>query len=196
MFTKWVTLVILVMLCTGGACSAQENPPSDLILRVDQTVIGPVGGQKSLSCLRIYSDGKVFYASWWSGPMTMVDQTGAEYRPEHKVSVEHQLEKGDVFELSTLFQSKAIKRLPENFAPPHPPIDYFEKTTVQITLPKGTPKEISTREFYVADLEEKTRYPAALIVLMGKIDEIEKVASDKGKPAATPSDCQLNAYNH
>ncbi|MBZ5661422.1 MAG: hypothetical protein LAO08_13535 [Acidobacteriia bacterium] len=125
--------------------------------------------------------------------MTIVDQTGREYRPEHKVSVEHQLEKGDVFELSTLFQSKAIKRLPEKFGPPHPPIDYAENTSVQITGPTGTPKQISTREFYVASLEERTRYPAALIVLMEKIEAIEKEASVKGKPTETPPDCQLKA---
>ena len=128
--------------------------------------------------------------------MAIVDQAGREYWPEHKVSVEHQLEKGDVFELSTFFQSAAIKRLPDKFAPPHQPIDYFENTSVQITPLNGRPKQISAREFYVARLEEKTRYPAAFIVLMEKIDEIEKQASDKGKPTETPSDCQLKAENH
>ena len=128
--------------------------------------------------------------------MTIVDQAGREYRPEHNVSVEHQLEKGDVFELSTFFQSAAINRLPDKFAPPHQPIDYIENTSVQITPPKGRPKQISAREFYVARLEEKSRYPAALIVLMEKIDEIEKQASDKGKPTETPPDCQLKTEDH
>jgi hypothetical protein len=31
---------------------------------------------------------------------------------------------------------------------------------------------------------------------MEKIGEIEKQASDKGKPTETPSDCQLKAENH
>jgi hypothetical protein len=57
-------------------------------------------------------------------------------------------------------------------------------------------KQISIREFYVASLEEKTRYPAAVIILMGKIDEIEQEALDKGKPTEPPADCQLNAENH
>lgn len=128
--------------------------------------------------------------------MAIVDEAGRESRPEHKVSVEHQLDEGDVFELSTFLESKAIKRLPERFAPPHPAIDYIENTAVQITLPRGLPKQISTREFYVADLEEKTRYPAALIVLMERIDEIEKEASDKGKPTEIPPDCQLKPGIH
>ena len=128
--------------------------------------------------------------------MAIVDGAGRESRPEHKVSVEHQLDEGDEFELSTFLESKAIKRLAERFAPPHPPIDYIESTVVQITLPRVAPKHISTREFHVADLEEKTRYPAALIVLMERINEIEKEASDKGKPTEIPPDCRPKAEIH
>jgi hypothetical protein len=163
---------------------------------VDQTVTGPFGGQKASSCLRVYSDGKVFYASRSNAAMAIVDEAGHENRPEHKVSVEHQPDEGDEFELSTFLESKAIKRLPERFAPPHPPIDYIENTAIQITLPSGIPKQISTREFYVADLEEKTRYPAALIILMERIDAIEKEASDKGKPTEILPDCQVKTEIH
>jgi hypothetical protein len=128
--------------------------------------------------------------------MAIVDKAGRESRPEHKVSVVHQLDQGDEFELSSFLESKAIKRLAERFAPPHVPIDYFENTVVQITLPRSAPKQISTREFYVADLEEKFRYPATLIVLMDRIDEIEKEASDKGKPTEIPPDCQPKSEIH
>lgn len=189
-------LMFLVLL-SCWACSAQEKASTKLILKVDEIVSGPFGGQASTSCLRVYSDGKVFSARWWNSAMSVVDKdTGKESRTEHTTSVEHQLEESDVWELSSFLESKTLKRLPEEFAPPHRPIDYFENVTVQIISPNGNEKKISTREFYVADLEEKTRYPSALIVLMDKIDQIENEANTKGKPAEIPSDCRLKVQRH
>jgi hypothetical protein len=195
MTTTWASSLFLSLLFGTCVCCAEEKTPSKLILKVDEAVSGPFGGQTSASCLRVYSDGRVVYASRWNSAFSVVDAAGQESRPEHKVSVEHHLEEGDAFELSAFFESKALKRLSDKFAPPHPPIDYFETTSVQIMLPRGRSKQISTREFYVADMEEKTRYPAALIVLMDKIDEIEKQAADKGKPIESPPDCRLNPAN-
>jgi hypothetical protein len=147
--------------------------------------------------LRIYSDGKVTYASWWNSAATIVDKkTGEASRPEHTVSVEHKLEDGDSWELSSFLDSKAVRRLPGKFDPPHRPIDYLEAVSVKIVDSKGKTKQILTREYYVASLEEKTRYPATLIVLMDKISEIEKEANDKGKPIAVPADCSLQAKEH
>jgi hypothetical protein len=196
MLAKLATLLSLAMLFASWICSAQEKAPSKLILQVDETVRGPYGGQKSATCLRIYSDGRVVHARWWNSAATVVDATGQKSRPEHTVSVEYHLEGFEVEELSDLFESKALKELPEKFGPPHRPVDYFETVSVQMTLPRGKTKRISTREYYVASLEEKTRYPVALVVLMEKIDEIEKVASDKGKPTEAPTDCQLKAEDH
>jgi hypothetical protein len=84
-----------------------------------------------------------------------------------------------------------LKELPDKFAPPRQPVDYFESIKVQIINPNGKERQISTREFYVANLEEKSRYPSALVVLMGKIQEIEYEANEKGKPAEIASDCRL-----
>jgi hypothetical protein len=180
------------MFLPGPPCPAQEKARAKLILKVDETVEGPLGGQKSSSCLRVYSDGKVLYARWWNSGMTIVDkETGKKSGPEKIVSVEHRLEGGDEWELSSFIESKALKGLPDKFAPPHRPIDYFEDVTVRLIGPNGTERRISTREFYVASLEEKSRYPSALIVLMDKIDEIEKAANEKGKPAEIPADCRL-----
>ena len=96
-----------------------------------------------------------------------------------------------MWDLSNYLESKAVKRLPESFPPPHRPIDYFGNVTVQIIDSKGESKQISTREFYVASLEEKSHYPSALIVLMARIDEIENETNEKGKPVEIPSDCRL-----
>jgi hypothetical protein len=196
MFTKLAALLFLELLLASWAGSAQEKPSRKLILRVDEKASGPYGGQKSSSCLRVFSDGEVVHARWENSLVTVVDADGRKSKPENTTSVEYHLEGYEIEGLSELFQSKAVKGLPEEFAPPHRPVDYIEITSVQMALPKGKSKQISTREYYVASLKEKTRYPAALVVLMEKIDAIEKVALDKGKPTEIPPDCQLKTENH
>ena len=192
MSIKRPQFLLLLMLLPGWVCPAQEKATAKLILKVDETVDGPLGGQKSSSCLRVYSDGKVLYASWRNSGMTIIDkETGKKSRPEKTISVEHHLENADEWELSSFLESKVLKGIPDKYAPPHRPIDYFENVTVRIISPNGRERQISTREFYVASLEEKSRYPSALILLMGKIDEIEKEANEKGKPTEIPSDCRL-----
>jgi len=186
------TLALLLLVLSGGACSAQDEVPSRLLLKVDETAVGPFGGQKSSSCLRVYADGRTLYAAWWNSAAIITDkETGKQSRPDKTVSLEHRLTDGDASGLSDFLQSKPVKRLPEVFGPPHRPIDYVETVTAQIFGPKGIKKRVSSRGFYVASLEEKTRYPSALILLMNRIDEIEKEAVEKGHPAAIPSDCQL-----
>ena len=192
MFNKRAASVLFLALLLSSVCFAQDKAPSKLILKVDENVNGPYGGQKSSSCLRVYSDGRVLYASWWNSAATIVEkETGKKSRPEHTVSTEHHLEETEMWDLSSFLESKVLKKLPEKFGPPHPPIDYFEYISVQITGSQGKPKQISTREFYVASLEEKARYPSALLLLMGKIEEIQREANSKGKPAEIPPDCQL-----
>jgi len=187
-----MTAVFVAILLSGLACIAQEKAPARLILRVDETTQGPFGGQKSSSCLRIYSDGRVLYASWWNSAATLVDETtGKPIRPEHTLSVEHHLDDTDAWALGSFLDSRVVQRLPEKFGPPHRAIDYFEDDAVEIIDSRGRSKKIWTREYYVASLEEKSKYPSALIVLMGKIDEIEKEAESKGKPFAVPADCSL-----
>jgi hypothetical protein len=122
MLTRWATSLFLAMVFASWICSAQEKAPSKLILRADETGSGPYGGQKSSSCLRIYSDGRVVYSRWWNSAVTVVDEIGRKSRPEQTVSVEYHLEDFEVEELSELFESKVLKRLPKKFAPPHRPV--------------------------------------------------------------------------
>jgi hypothetical protein len=188
------TTFFFILLMSALASFAQGNNPNKLVLKVDETTSGPFGGQKSSTCLRVYSDGKVDYASWWNSAASVVDkETGQKSRPEHTVSVEQHLEKDDAGDLSSFLESRVIKRLPEQFGPPHKPIDYVEQISIQITEPHGGVKQISTREFYVASLEEETHYPSALIVLMHKIDEIEHEASTDGAPTEVPASCRLKS---
>jgi hypothetical protein len=176
----------------GQVCVAQEKAPARLMLKADETTAGPMGGQRSVSCLSVYSDGKVFYASKWSSGVAVVDKdTGKKTRPERTISVEYQLEYGDELALSSFLESKALRKIPDKFAPPHRPVDYFENVVLRIISANGGEKQTSIREFYVASLEEKSRYPSALVLLMDKVDEIEKAVNEKGKPVETPKDCQL-----
>jgi hypothetical protein len=193
----WVSIrfAVALTLIVSCLCFAEENAPVKLILKVDENISGPLGGQKRSSCLRVYADGKVVYARWWNSAVAEVDKNGKESRGEQTVSVENLLERGDVWELSSFLESRALADLPSKFSPPHRPVDYFENVTVQILNPNGEKKQISTREFYVASLGEKTRYPSALVVLMGRIDEIEKEANEKGKPTQLPSDCRLKSWS-
>jgi hypothetical protein len=185
--------LLLILHLSGSTCCAQAENPAKLALSLDESVDGPFAGQKSRSCLRVYSDGTVNYASWWNSAASLVDkETGLETRPEHKVSVQHHLDEGEMWELATFLESRVIRRLPEKFGPPHRPIDYFEDVSIQIMDPNGRVKRIFAREFYVANLEEESRYPSALIVLMHKIDEIEHAAESQGTPTAVPLSCQLS----
>jgi len=119
MLKKLLKPFLFIMLAAGLVCDAQEKASSNLILKVDANVSGPFGGQKSSSCLRVHSDGKVLYAHWWNSFATVVDEkTGKESRPENTVSVEHHLDDGDKWELSSFLESKVLKGLPEKFGPP------------------------------------------------------------------------------
>jgi len=160
-------------------------------------VSGPLGGEKSASCLRVYSDGKVAYATWQNSLETVGEKgTRRTLRPERIVSAEHTLDGANLWAISSFIESEVVRSLPGKFGPLRRPIDYFEYVLVEIVDSKGRSKKISTREYYVASLREKTKYPAALILLMDKINEIKKEASSKGKPAAIPADCSLKLKGH
>lgn len=160
--------------------------PHRLILKVDESVSGPFGGERSAACLRFYTDGTVLYSTWGNSAFSVIDKTGGESRPEHSSSVQYKLDDGDAWELSEFLNSKPVARLREKFDPPHRPIDYFERISVQIDREKGESKSFSVREYYVASLSEKVHYPPALIVLMDKIQEIEDEAQRKGNELLDP----------
>jgi len=165
----------LAMLSLAASLDAQVTHSDGVVLKVDAIASGPFGGQKSTSCLRVYIDGKVRYSRWWNSAATIVDSvTNVASRPEQTVALADQLVDTDVWALNDFLESKAVRRLAEKFGPPHPPVDYFETVTVEIPGGKGNAKKLLTREYYVASLEEKTRYPSALIVLMERIDRIEE----------------------
>jgi hypothetical protein len=188
-------LALVILLFPRSIFPAQKDAPR-LLLRVDQMVSGPFGGEKSLECLRVYSDGKVSYARWQRAGIVIVDkETGQSSRPEKTVSFEYAIPDRDAWELQELrdfIQSKAVRGLKDSFGPPHTPIDYFENTKVEILLQDGRSKHISTREYYVASYMEKAKYPSALIILMDQINHMESQVEEKGKSSSPPSDCVLH----
>jgi hypothetical protein len=85
-----------------------------------------------------------------------------------------------------------LRGLEPYYPPPHPPTDFFETTSVQVILPDGKGKQVHTREYYVASLVEKTKYPSALIVLMDQVEQFEHAVAENGTPTEVPPDCKLD----
>jgi hypothetical protein len=185
--------VVQAALLSAGLCLSQEQPVR-LILKFDQTTSGPYFGQRESLCLRVYANGRVIYSDWSRSAMSVVDKTGKETSPEKTVSREYSAPENDLWqidELDEFLKSKAVLRLAGAFGPPHRPVDFFETSDVEIPRSNLQPKRISVREYYVASLVEKTKYPPALLILMDRIARIKDEAADKGKPAEPPADCKL-----
>jgi hypothetical protein len=181
-----------VVLVLGLLCSAQEQP-AKLVLRAYHGSSGPFGGEKGSSCLMLYSDGRIVQASSSTAAMGVQDKNGKVTHPERTDYREYRFPERDFWEVSgfvEFLQSKALFKLNSYFPPPHPPIDFVETSTVEVLLPKGRIKQIQTREYYVASLVEKAKYPSALIILMDKLEQLENTVSEKGTPAEPSSDCR------
>ena len=102
---------------------------------------------------------------------------------QRTVSVESRLSHSELWELSEFLKSEVVTALEKVFVVPSAGIDYAESTTLHINGADGNEKRILIREYSTAGLQEKGKLPAALVVLMDKIEEIEKSASLSGKPA-------------
>ena len=151
-----VSRALLALLSIIAGLHAQSVSAARLVLRVDEISGGPFAGQKSASCLRVYSNSQVVYAQWSNSAAAIVDKaTGLASRPEHTSAFTAQLDDGDLQELSSLLESKATRRLSQEYGPPDKPVDYFESVIVDILGLRGVVKKVSTREYYVASLEEK-----------------------------------------
>jgi hypothetical protein len=133
-----------------------------------------------MSCLMLYSDGRAVSAfSSKAG-----SEASREYRFPDKDSWQ-------VSEFGELIHSKAVRRLKSYFPPPHRPIDFVEISTALPFLPDGKSKQIVVREYYVASLAEKAKYPSALVLLMDRIEQIENKVSEKGTSVEPPPDCKF-----
>jgi hypothetical protein len=183
----------LIFLVNGSLCLAQGKAATP-VLKVEQNSSGPLGGEKEASCLTLYSDGRAVSASFSKAGVEIRDEHGKVTRPESGDSREYRFPERDSWQVSEFvefLQSKAVKRLNSYFPPPHRPIDFVEISTVQVFFPDGTNKQIVTREYYVASLIEKTKYPSALVLLMDRIEQLEGKVSEKGTPVAVPPECKF-----
>jgi hypothetical protein len=181
-----------VVLVLGLLCSAQEQP-AKLVLRAYHGSSGPFGGEKGSSCLMLYSDGRVVQASSSTAALGVQDKNGNVTHAERTDYREYRFPERDSWQVSSFvdfLQSKALLKLKSYFPPPHPPIDFVETSTVEVVLPNGKIKQIQTREYYVASLIEKARYPSALIILMDKVEQLEDTVAEKGTPTEPSSDCR------
>jgi len=155
------------------------KPEPQIVLRVDEDTHGPFGGERSKSCLRVYDDGTVYMGSHSLAGFIEKDERGKETRAEKAEFRQHKLESYEIFYLTNLSESKEFRSLRDAYGPPHHAIDYFSTTNVYLQNGKFS-KQLATREYYVASMAEKARYPSALVVLMEWIDRTETDAFDKG----------------
>ena len=148
------------------------NRPEEVVLNVIQTGSRPFDS-KAASCLSVFSDGKVIYGV-----------------PSMRSSVwTYRLDSSERDELLDFLRSKAVRKLPKKFGPPEPAVDFFEIVSITIQHQTAKPQSLSTREYHVANLEEKARYPSALITLFDEIDRIGATARRTWTPAELPTDC-------
>jgi hypothetical protein len=190
MRTKFRWFFFCLFLFSFGVCAAPGSGQVKSILKVDGWSQGPFEGQKSVSCLTVYSDGKVtLFRRWNSGKVQVDAKTGKKALLERVVSVESHLSRPDLLDVSDFLKSDVITVLEKGFVIPHHFVDYAEGATVCLDSPAGNEKCIGIRDYGEASLEQKGQLPGALIVLMDKIEEIEKAAVFKGKTTKTPSDC-------
>jgi hypothetical protein len=191
MMTSSLSYSVIALLLLSLAAHAQEKP-SQLLLNVEETSSGPFGGQKGATCLKLYSDGRLIYSHRSTSAMGVQDEKGKVSHPERRDSREYRFPERDLWELgdfSDFLQSKAVRRLKTYFPPPHSAIDFLETSTVQIFFPNGKSQQLQAKEYYVASLVEKTKYPSALILLMDKIERFEDTVAEKGVESDVSASC-------
>jgi len=194
MRTKSRQFFFTLFLFSFGVCAAAGRAQVKPILKVDGWSQGPFEGQKSISCLTVYSDGNVdFFHRWNPGQIQIDAKTGKKALVERVVSVESHLSSPDLLDVSDFLKSDVITALQKGFVISHPFVDYQEGVTVCLGGPAGNEKCIEIRDYGEADLEQKGQLPGALIVLMDKIGKIEKTAILKGKTTKIPSNCSERA---
>ena len=115
--------------------------------------------------------------------MGVQDERGKVSHPERRDSREYSFRKEtyrSLGDFADFLQSKAVRRLKTYFPPPHSAIDFLETSTVQIFFPNGKSQQLQAKEYYVASLVEKSKYPSALILLMDKIEQFEDTVAREG----------------
>jgi hypothetical protein len=177
-----------------GLLSSAQDKPATVTLRAYHGSSGPFGGEKGQSCFLLYSDGRLVQVSSSTAVMGVSDEHGKITHPESKSSSEYRFPERDSWQVSSyidFLQSKALRKLQSYFPPPHPPIDFVETSTVEIFFSGGKSKKIQAREYYVASLEEKVKYPSSLIILMDTLEKLEDAVAQKGTATREPEDCRI-----
>jgi hypothetical protein len=136
-----------------------------------------------------------FFRRWNPGSVQIGAKSGKKTLLEQVVSVESYLSRVDLLDVSGFLKSDVITVLEKGFVIPHPFVDYAEGTTVCLGASVSDEKCIEIRDYGEADLEQKGQLPGALIVLMDKIEEIEKASVLTGKTTKVSSNCLVVPQN-
>lgn len=186
-------LAVILSIASVSSTSYAQAKPEHLLVKVDQVSSGPMGGEKTSLCLRIYDSGRIVDSEWSRAGVQVVDSNGNKTRSEKTETSEYQIPQGDRWqmqELADFTKSKSVAHLSSSFPPSHPPIDFVENSTIGIMLPNGKTKTITVREYYSASLVERAKYPSALVLLMERLAQIEDEVAQKGKRIEPPADCE------
>lgn len=184
--------ILVILLGLGHSpwaqASADKREKSKPVLRIEVEATGPFAGEASRTCTVIFPTGRVWTASWVRS-WVWIDSPAKPTVRNQLDSKEYMFRESDLYGLEDLLDSREMRNLPSTFKPPHTPIDYFETTKLSISRGETQEQTIELREYYVASLSEKARYPSALVVLLGRVAELEEAVKSKGKPVEPPAEC-------
>jgi hypothetical protein len=165
-FMKFISLIALLAAFLPVSVRAQQSAntsvclkdtPPGVLLNICQHARGMVQMPQPWLYLRIYQDGRVEYE--------------ANKSEDVLVLKEFRINEADVSEIARLGLAEGVQKALERYPAYKHGIDSSLETTIEIYTEAGQ-KRIILTNFFAADRENKTHYPAALISLMQKMEEI------------------------
>jgi TonB family protein len=136
------------------------------ILISHNDVHGPLGGERRVEDVWVYSDGKVVYSEEANENREL-----KMMKSRYEVSLaQEQLQR-----LITLLQSKEVRSLPSRIPPQRRPIDFFWEKTFEINQ-NGRTQKLKIDSFYPFLNKHGKAYPQAVIELECTLQDIQAKA--------------------
>jgi hypothetical protein len=142
------------------------------ILSSHDAVDGPFAGQRTVSDLQVFGDGKVVYVE--ENTKTMGG------KPEHS-SYETTLGSEEMRRLKEILESREVRSLPKKVPSKTRPIDFFWQKSIVINRPDKT-QNIQIENFYPFLNLNGRVYPTALIELECRLQDIETATAKRPHP--------------
>jgi hypothetical protein len=134
----------------------RETPPG-VLLNICQHARGMVTPPQPTLYLRVYMDGRAEYEASTSGDVLVIK--------------EFRINEEDMNEIAKRGATEGVQKALEKYPAYNQGIDSSREITVEIYTEAGR-KRISLTNFFAADRENKNHYPASLISLIEKAEEL------------------------